>query len=105
MYQIAPNTMAITISDMDLMLKLSKDSAFTTRPRNMYAHLDKIPKQFTAINGKEWRDRRKLFYNSMLKITDSILRAVFEYFTIHVRYRQQIQFIYTSTNNNSIEIL
>ena len=71
MYPLGPHRYQIIISDLDLMFKLSRNPSFTDRPRDMYCHLQKIPRQFAAINGEEWKKRRNLFYNSMLKITDS----------------------------------
>ena len=76
MFPLGPKSYAILINDMDLVYKLFKNEAFNDRPKAFDTPIHDydgklIPNAFGAINGKEWRERRKLFYNAIMKIADS----------------------------------
>ena len=84
MYPFGPKAYICAISDVYLINKLSKQEPFTHRPlmfdrRFGLENGEEIGPNFSNINGKEWKKRRNLFYNSILKIADS------KYMTNHVQ--------------------
>merc|ERR1719464_1867926 len=82
MYPLGPKKYQVAISDIKLVNELSKKMNFSHRLPgfSIVSSLGKKePGSFGTVNGKEWVMRRKLFYNSFLKLTDS------EFMTKHVQ--------------------
>eukprot|EP01084_Bolivina_argentea_P044343 81604_1 len=71
MVQIGPIRNSIIINDFDLYYKHFKNKEFSFRPKVWTKRIYDIPPNFSLIHGKQWAHRRKLFYSSLLKITDS----------------------------------
>eukprot|EP01084_Bolivina_argentea_P045527 83813_1 len=72
MFPFGPKTNMIMISDLNLVCKIYKTDKFAYKEHIGRRENDKIPPPFTLINDKhEMMKRRKLFYNSVSKITNS----------------------------------
>ena len=77
-------------------MKLSRHQLFQSRPENLKDFNGDYP-ELPGVNGKEWKKRKNLFYNSMLKGTDS------KYMTSHVQNNVKNKIVCPSIDKAIIE--